>query len=678
MENDKIVTYSLLAHVNNVGKLSRDLIDLFVPLSKRALSMMCSEGLNRGKSTLEIKAYVDKLYKLDIPLPVLRTVLRRIADELNTSERVVFQLYENDGAFQIQDYVFEDYEEIIEKKQDEIKRIEELFKEFCKANQVTNFLASGIFDFIDRNKLTLGKYLGAKPKQLFQDDFTVEAQFVEFFRAIPDVFISIKNIYLGSIISSYLEFEPKNVSLKVELVLDTNFVISLLDLNTQESTHTCGKLIELAKNLGYDLSVLDITIEECQRLLHYKVQDFDKAFLIKKIDPEDIYNACDRRGLSRTDLESISMRLEELLREKEVVLIPNTTKYRNLAKYSKQYEALCALRNTSFAALHDATAYEYVKEKRGKLITQFDKVNCWFVNNSSTIIHGDGVSMEFKSQPESIKAEDLLNILWLSTPSVRSTIDFAELSSIGLSRLVSVTLSESLPAGYIIRDLDENIRKYGREKISEQDVVRIASSIARRTMINVDELNKLAQKDETEFVRKLQEISNAQKEFEDEQKRTIKDVLERVDEARKKLDQEKQLYEERKAQLDHKDETDGRLHREKIQSLESKIETLFSKNIESSLKRWRTRSWLELAICILVLGAAMTYLLYVSNWDFTTATRILGSLQQNIFFLVAASCAWLIFSSFVLVYLVKKYRDPDFITAFEDRELKKLKKKFKD
>lgn len=246
------------------------------------------------------------------------------------------------------------------------------------------------------------------------------------------------------------------------------------------------------------------------------------------------------------------------------------------------------------------------------------------------------------------------------------------------SRLVSVTLSESLPAGYIIRDLDENIRKYGREKISEQDVVRIASSIARRTMINVDELNKLAQKDETEFVRKLQEISNAQKEFEDEQKRTIKDVLERVDEARKKLDQEKQLYEERKAQLDHKDETDGRLHREKIQSLESKIETLFSKNIESSLKRWRTRSWLELAICILVLGAAMTYLLYVSNWDFTTATRILGSLQQNIFFLVAASCAWLIFSSFVLVYLVKKYRDPDFITAFEDRELKKLKKKFKD
>jgi hypothetical protein len=678
MENEKIVTYSLLAHVNNVGTLSRDLIDIFVPLAKRALSMMCREGLNRGKSTVEIKNYVDSLYKLDIPLPVLRNVLRRIANELNTKEKTVFQLYEVDGSFQIQDYIFEDYEAVVQQKQNEVDRIEELFREFCNANKITEYEITGVFDFIDRNKLTLAKYLGIKPPKVEKEDFIVEAQFVEYFKAFPVIFNSIKNIYLGSIISSYLEFEPQNVSLKIELVLDTNFVISLLDLNTQESTHTCGKLVDLAKRLGYSLSVLDITVEECRRLLHYKIQDFDKAFLIKKIDPEDIYNACDRKGISRTDLERISQQLEELLSEKDITLIPNTTKYRKLARYSDQYEMLCKLRNTPFAALHDTTAYEYVKDKRGKPISQFDKVNCWFVNNSSTILHGASQEYEFKFQPESIKAEDLLNILWLSTPRVRSTIDFSELSSIGLSRLVSITLSETLPAGYIIRDLDENIRKYAREKISEQDVVRIASSIARRTMANVDELNKIAQKDEAEFVRRLQEISKAQKEFEEQQKRTIKDALERVDATSKKLEEERERYAAKRNELISKDQNEGWQSREKIKVLRSNVELMIEEKIKEAVFRWRLKSWIECCVFFIVFLAGALYILNISDWELGEASRRIKEIESNSIYSLAFSVLGFVFTIVFLQHLLRKYREPDFISAYEERVKKRVRMKLKN
>ena len=37
MKNKKIVTYSLLAHINNTGTLSKGLIEIFVPLAKREI-----------------------------------------------------------------------------------------------------------------------------------------------------------------------------------------------------------------------------------------------------------------------------------------------------------------------------------------------------------------------------------------------------------------------------------------------------------------------------------------------------------------------------------------------------------------------------------------------------------------------------------------------------------------
>ncbi|QYS91148.1 hypothetical protein JJC04_15440 [Flavobacterium covae] len=56
----------------------------------------------------------------------------------------------------------------------------------------------------------------------------------------------------------------------LELLFDTNFLISLIDLNTPESTHSCRKLIEVGNNLGFKFTVLNETIEETKSLLQKK------------------------------------------------------------------------------------------------------------------------------------------------------------------------------------------------------------------------------------------------------------------------------------------------------------------------------------------------------------------------------------------------------------------------
>ena len=289
-----------------------------------------------------------------------------------------------------------------------------------------------------------------------------------------------------------------------------------MDLNTPESTETCNTLIDVSRKLGYKFTVLKDTIEEIQALLLFKSTNLSSAIIAKNINREDIYNACDRRHLSSTDLNRISDNLEDtLVNHFKFHVIPQTKQWQGKAKFSKEFSIIRKYRNTDKAALHDAMALVYVREKRGeKYIQEFGKVNCWFVNNA--ISHDNDYSdTEYKDlysckkhQPEIIKVDDLLNILWLSNPTIDITSD--DVATMGITSLVSYTLNSSLPKARIIKELDDNIQKY-REiyKITDRDVVNLSTRIASRQIKDVQELNELAHKDEAAFAARVKDAAGA-------------------------------------------------------------------------------------------------------------------------------------------------------------------------
>jgi len=77
MDKNRIVTYSLLAHINNHGKGIKDFSDIFLPLVKRTLSKLNSNGIVSGLLT-DVKSEMDKLYSLDIPFMPLLVFLSRL------------------------------------------------------------------------------------------------------------------------------------------------------------------------------------------------------------------------------------------------------------------------------------------------------------------------------------------------------------------------------------------------------------------------------------------------------------------------------------------------------------------------------------------------------------------------------------------------------------------------
>ncbi len=662
MDKNRLVTYSLLAHINNTGTLVEGLVNIFIPLAKRAIAVMNSNSVFSGRNISEIQNMIKTIYSIDIPTPVLKNILIHISNEINTKSEKNFVLYA-DGAFSIKNYVFNEFESLIEEKRQLIYEVEKLFQEFCKTYNIAKNEYISIFLFLEKNKTAISRYLNKGEPYTKNGDFSIEAQFVSFFKRIPKIYNIIKELYLGSILSTYIEFSTNPTNANVELLLDTNFVISLIDLNTPESTDSCLKLVEIAKHNGYKISILSDTIEESQRLILRKAEHFNDSFLTKKINPEDIYNACERRGLTKTDLERIADYLErELISNHGIFIIPDTTKYVNIAKFSKEYESLKKFRNSQKSALHDATAIHYVKEKRkNKKFKAFEKVNCWFVNNAINTEFDDFSQCEkvFQNgyQPEIIKVDILLNILWLSNPNIGKKMNGEEIINVGLPALISSTLNESLPKNAIIKELDDNIQKYAKDSLSDEQVIRIATRIANKQISDIDKLNELAKKDKENFVKRLEVEAEKQNELENIRIQQIENIVSELQKETERIKEERLKF----------DGQEGEIRRLKIDN-ENLIRKFKRKEHEKKeIKRWRMKSWIEFSLSLIVVIMTILLALFFSDWDIDNASNLIKDLKGNIIVSIFIAILALIFNSIVIKTLFNKYRNHSNIKAYKEQ-----------
>ena len=682
-EKERAITYSLLAHIRNTGTLAKGPIDIFIPLIKRALSILNNEGIYKGKSILEIKNRTDVLYNIDFPIPVLKKILDEICKEINTDESTHFTIY-SDGAFSINQYTFTDYEDIILSQEKEINELEELFKRFCETSEFEIANSDSIFKFIEKNKFILSKYISNKQSSNGQD-YTPEAQFIDFFRRIPSIYERIKNIYLGSIIAGYIEYNPDGVKREIELLLDTNFLVGLLDLNTPESTHTCRTLIKIAKQQGFRITVLKDTIEETKNLLETKASFFEKSFLQKKVNPEDVYNACDRRNISKTDLERIADKLEDTTSTYGISMLFQTDKLKKEAKFTEEYKIFEEVRKSKRSALHDATALLYIRKQRGKNIKEFEKVNAWFVNNSASV-EGDNIYLKDGFQPETIKADDLLNILWLSNPQINKEIAGEDLAEIGLTSIISLTLNKNLPKSQILRELDDNIHKYAKEEISDTDIVRVATRITNKQLKDIEGLNILAEKDKEQFVKRLEEEAAKQKRIEVSRIRKLEKVFEEISNRSEELEKTKKTFEKKSEGFDNvlklKDQSESKVIQLEAKLLEQQNKIREEKRdqwLNEQIFNWRRKSWIEFTISILIVCGGITYIIYISNLSIKNASEYIVELQSNIIISGIFSLIIFIISAVSFRTLLDKYRNHSNIENYKKglkipEEYKELKK----
>ncbi|MFD0797346.1 hypothetical protein ACFQZJ_07735 [Maribacter chungangensis] len=681
MNKERATTYSLLAHIRNTGTLAKGPIDIFIPLVKRALSYMNSNGVHKGKSILEIKTITDELYGLDFPVPALKKVLDAICIEINDDEITRFVLHK-DLSFSINEYTFDEFDDVLEAQGRDIEEVEQFFEQFCKNSDLDIKNSESIFKFIEKNKFNLSKYISHN-QNVNGEDYTAEAQFIRFFKRIPAVYEKIKNIYLGSIISGYIEYTPAETKREVKLLLDTNFIVGLLDLNTPESTHTCRTLLKIAQQQNYKVVVLIDTIDETTNLLEKKAEYFDKSFLQKKVNTEDVYNACERRNLTKTDLERIADNVETSLKEFGILTIPYTEKLKSEAKFTDDFKTLQKYRSAKIAALHDAMAILFIKkERKNKRIRDFDKVNAWFVNNTATL-ESENFHLRKGYQPETIKADDLLNILWLSNPQITNSINGGDLAEIGLTSTIALTLSQNLPKAKILRELDDNIHKYAEKTISDEDIIRVATRITNKQLKDIESLNLLAEQNREEFIKRLEDEAKKQKEIEDARIKNLEKVFNNLSVRTDNLEKSKKEYDQKSKSIDfiideksyENDKLKSELLKEKNESRRIKREAW----IDNEVGKWRRKSWILFFISLASFICIALYLLYKANWNISGAIQRFQNWQADFIIGNVLSIFSFLFIAIVLYLIKDKYWNHSNIKSYKSElkipnELKELKK----
>lgn len=447
-----LATYSLLSYIReSLGDEKRDtLAYVFIPLVKEGLSSVLSKhGFNevKGKDYTEIKTQIADIFKIDIPIPVLETILPILSREAGGS----FQLFKDHSFIiksQVGNSIMGDYND--QKKR--IQQLERNYKLFCQGEGVEPDF-DGLISFIQDQK-----------NRLFDKDnnIKIEDQNYHISKYINTLkekktshYDTVCDLFLGGIISSYLNFQVNGQILDADLLIDTNFYISLINLNTEESFDTCKQLYDITVAMGFHYKILETTITQIKNLLNNRLSSFSQRNAYSVIDNADILAACERRHLNYSELQAYKDGLLSDLSKKGVTTIykNNIPQLVNNVRKSPDLRTLTKLRNDSVdSAFNDLLAQEYVAYKRSQVpITEFVDVNCWFLTNSYSTNKKE-LSLPVW-QRKCINAADLLVLLWYANPSLNIGKEKAMLAATSLSANILKYRAIKRPAERVIKEL---------------------------------------------------------------------------------------------------------------------------------------------------------------------------------------------------------------------------------
>lgn len=517
MEENKVIAYSFLAHLNNDMK-GNGFNDIFIPLVKRTLSIMSNNQKNMGQIT-DIKEEFNNLYKLDIPYPMLKELLKTISIEIKKNNEGSMELYK-DFSYVIKEYTFDNYEETILYKKNKIEKLQEKFKCYIQENAVISQYEGelDLFKFIDRNRTKLSKVLSENNLNIhsISDNADIEMNFIKYLKKNDiELYEVLKDIYIGSIISAYIELDTLEAkSEAMNFIVDTNFIISLMGLHGEENMDTCNKIVDICNRIGYKIKIADITIEETEHILNKIIDGYEKG-IIERFRYNSTSNVCERNNISKTDIQYKVRNLMKFLTEKKISIIYLKQKYKNelTIKNGEIYKQLDKIDYTDKKSiLHDAIIIDYVSNKRNNGAKKFADLKIWFLTESKKF---NEIKTKFKYS-EAINTNELVNLLWLIKPVI-STDDIFKL---GLSNLFAEVIEANQPSKRIIREIDSNINKY-KENISDDDIIALGSLVSDISLNKIkninsqyEEVNELLKNgDYYEFSEKIKEMKEKQEEL---------------------------------------------------------------------------------------------------------------------------------------------------------------------
>lgn len=283
--------------------------------------------------------------------------------------------------------------------------------------------------------------------------------------------------------------------------------------------------------------MLNSTVNQIRILLSNRINDFASRDFIGSVRCADVFNACIRKNLDKTGLERIKDNIQRLIEEKGIVIIQDAQikELIEKAKRSQEYKELFQKRKNAESALNDTVAKYYVESKRGNNIREFVDVKCWFLHNSfSPYDYNYGRKIHERYL---ISANELLVLLWLSSPAQGEQIKINDVTRGGLASYITKYRRSKMPTRETLKVIKKRVddaMSFGL--ITEKDTFNLCIRMAEGhlTQEQVDESLIPESVTNEQFAAKLKEYTS---EVEVKKQKQKQDADAKIDDLNKKLEE---------------------------------------------------------------------------------------------------------------------------------------------
>lgn len=612
MEDKNLTSYSFIASLHDTGT---DIYQaVYLPLCKRAMSLYAQQHTHGSAS--DIQSIIMEEYGINIPLIITQKLIKAIEKDLSKREKKKFgyETFNAGNIFQFNSYTYTALEESYERERRQANALQEAFNLYAKSETSNTEEVPSFADFINKYKNELSAFLSGRIKQT--DDLIVETSYllhVKFLKYIElnnhTLYKVVERIYIGVIIASYLEanldIETKT-SNKITYFLDTKIVLEALNLQNQEDNHPILELLQLIRDSGGDIRVLDITVTEIRSIISAAVANYNRQYPTTTIN-----EACIRNNKSRSWLTTLNSNLSKYL-EQELKINISSIPDNDLKEFyaSEDANELKQIWYRKNAAEHDVAAYLYVRQRRKKEHNKshIQQATYWFITANQRLCNFNTLKKEYGNPCEIIMPQDLTSLLFLQNPQRNNS----KVSRIGLGELIAQTISEEYPSRDLINEFD-NVIKEGNN-INKEDYVTLLTAVSQESTKKIQKLLDYRENKDV-FNSEIHAMITRERNKQTEQNKLREVAIERH---RKDEEEKQDLLKQLKTLATSVEE----LQRATI-SAKDENKSMREEYDKLKLKLWK-RSRLWIIGVLLVIWTSLLILCFVApSWDYNISAKLI-------------------------------------------------------
>lgn len=238
----------------------------------------------------------------------------------------------------------------------------------------------------------------------------------------------IKSVFYGVLLASIISSSSNEVKdigesgTFKEVILDSNFIFRLLDLQTEFEGIASKETFELLKKENCEFCVLPATIKQISDTITSAIKKYsNSANEVLRIYGDEkfsgLQSACIRRKLTASKLKEIIDSLEDDLKHKYKILVVNEE-----FPYEYDVDAISSLGkvktdSTPEGVEHDLKLIAYVRSKRDKNVYQRHQAKYWVLTDDIKLTKWNTNYHQTGRIPECITESQVATVLWLQNPS---------------------------------------------------------------------------------------------------------------------------------------------------------------------------------------------------------------------------------------------------------------------